>query len=532
MQDSSGPRGRRLPTGASRGWARPVLAAAVMSATIAIAPVARAEDATDEQAEQLEQQVRAWLAELAGPHVHLPDRPLEITAEDDHFRLRLPLDEIAAGSAVTMSGGPITALAKPLDGGRWAIDSFQIPSPFSVSYPLPNGGDTTMTYTLDEQTQHAVFDPSLATASTWDGTIKGYATRSEGPQGTQSTRMEELVNHQTWQPAEGGRLNVLAEFDGKLLTVNSVAPKVGLVSFSAEKLHGSAHMDELQPERLRPILRAVFDLLPVAMQQARETAADKPAKRKRLGDPAGKLKPAEAHHDAMKLPPEARDSVRAALVAMRDLTDGFGEKIAFDNLNIEAAGHGGHAARMEAGMGISAPDGLLTLRLNFALDGLDSPDIPAGVYRDYLPRHIALSPRIGGVVGNDLIDLLIASVDSNGHDPALQAQADELLNKGPITVGLDDLALDFGPVTLKGSGAMRIVSRTDYSGDARLTATGIDAMIKQAGTTPELQQAVPVLILLKGVSQPDGDKLVWNISYRDGKMLVNNTDLSQMIPGK
>jgi hypothetical protein len=507
------------------------VALALLAGCAAATAPARAAVVTDAQAEQLEQQIRAWLADLLGAQAPLPDRPVEITAQDDHFHIAVPLDEAFGGGPVTATGEPVTADVRPLDNGRWALDHIAFPSPLRVTYPMAQGGRTTVTFSSDEQTQSAVLDPSLATGSNWDSTIKGYATRSEGMQGTQSTRIEQMVNHLSWQPAADGRINLLQEVDGSLLTINSMAPKVGLVAFSAERLRGSVHMDNVLPDRIRPILHAMFDLAPVAMAAADEKTQMPTVERPGKPPDKTKAKPAVARHDSFRLPPAARASLREALTAARDLTDGFGEQVSMDNLHLETAGHAGHAARMEAGMGIAAPGGLLTLRLNFVLDGLDSPEIPPGVYRDYLPRHIAFAPRVGGLSGKDLIDLLIRAVDSDGADPVLQAQAEDLLQKGPITVGLDDLALDFGPVALKGAGAMQIASRQSYTGEAHFSATGMDEMIRRAGGTPELQQAVPVLILLKGIGQQEGDKMVWNISYQGGKIMVNGNDLSQMIPG-
>jgi hypothetical protein len=127
--------------------------------------------------------------------------------------------------------------------------------------------------------------------------------------------------------------------------------------------------------------------------------------------------------------------------------------------------------------------------------------------------------------------LLLRAADSQGGDPKLMDDAQALLAKGPAVIGLDELALDFGPATLKGSGEVRISGLGEYEGEAHVTATGLDELIKQANTVPELKQAAPVLFLLKGMGRQDGANTVWDVVYRDSKMLVNGTDLSGMIPG-
>jgi hypothetical protein len=500
-----------------RPWMGSVLGALLLAAAIVPSAPARAQD---DRAADLERQVRAWLADLLGPRADLADRPVRITAEGDHFRVTIPT-ELFAPATATVTAGPITAVATPLPGGRWAFDQIALPSPLRVSYSAGGGGPTTLTTETDEQAGHAVLDPSFTTASTWDSTIKGYATRVEAPQGGRSTRIGQLVSHLSWQPAEGGRINVLQEMAGTRLAGMSLAPKIGVVSFSADRFTGSVHVDNLTPELLPPVVRAVIDLAPIAMDAAAEARRERDAK-------SGQ--PLPAYLRRPKLTDAARVSLRDAIVALRDLTTGFSEQGTLENLRVEEAGQTMRASRISAGLAMGAPAGLLRLRLTFASDGLDSSAIPQGVLHDYLPRHIALATRVGGVSGKALTDLLLRAIDSDGRDPTLDLRMRALLRQGPVTVGLDELAVDAGPVSLKGSGEILMVDRDAYSGHARFEATGIDAMIRESSTTPALRQATPFLILLKGFGQQDGDKLVWDVVYEDGKFLVNGNDLSQMIP--
>jgi hypothetical protein len=499
------------------------LAGAVLAASAALP--ARA-DVSDAQAAQLEARVHAWLADLLGPRAHITDRPVRLTAEGDHFAVSVPVADLLGNAGLDVSAEPLTAIARPLAGGRWALDNIQLPSPLRLAVTVPGQGPSTMTFSADAQDQHAMLDPSLATVSSLDQTLRGYASRDEGAKGTQVTRMETLTSHMAWQPAEAGRVNMLQDFQGSLLTFNGLAPDGGRLSMSAERMHGTLRMDQVATDRLKPILHALVELIPVVAAAAADAAAAKSDKAPAPVDMGHALK-----HGADLLP-DIRPALRQAVLAARDLTSGVGEQVTLDNLRVEAAGHSGHAARMAAGMAMDAPGGLLALRLNFTLDGLDSPEIPPGVYRDYLPRHILLSPRVAGVSAADLSDLLLQAIDGDSDDKVLQARAEAMLRKSPISFGLEDMALDLGPVTLTGAGTVQVVSRDSYTGEAHLAMTGMDALFRQANATPELQQAVPVLIMLKGLAQQDGEKLVWNITYQDAKLLVNGNDLSQMMPGK
>lgn len=510
-----------------------LLAATLLAGCVAAATPARAADVTAEGAQQLEKQVHGWLATLLGARADLPDRPVRVTAEDEQYRVEIPLNGLSAHSGFSIEGAPVTALAKPLDGGRWALDRITLPSPLRVAMKMGNRTSTT-TYTVDEQDQHAVLDPSLATASNWDSTVKGYSARSEGPDSNVSSRFETVSSHMTLQPSANGRVNALQEIEGSLVAMNAMAPKAGLVAVSAAKMHGSLHMDNMLLERIPPIIQAFISLAPTAMAaaEAAQAASKAPVAKPGKQADAGKAKPAVARPGPAKMSTADHAALHAALEALRDLTDGFGESGSLEDVHIDVGGHGAHLARLAGGMDVHAPDGLLAFKMNFGLDGLDSPDIPPGIMRDYLPRHIAFAPRFSGVPAKALLDLLIRAADSDGNAPGLEADGEALMNNGPVAVGLDELALDFGPATLKGHGELRIADRETYNGEAHLAATGIDDLIHQANANPELQQAGPVLILLKGLGKQDGETLVWDITFQDHKLLVNGNDMSQMMPGK
>jgi hypothetical protein len=70
---------------------------------------------------------------------------------------------------------------------------------------------------------------------------------------------------------------------------------------------------------------------------------------------------------------------------------------------------------------------------------------------------------------------------------------------------------------------------------AKIHMKGMEAVIaqlQQAATEPMAQQGMAMLFAAKGVSKPEGEGVVWDISVSpDGKALVNGTDLSAMLGG-
>ena len=499
---------------------RAVLFVGAGAMALSAAMPARADDApiSAAGAQAVEQQVHDWLAALIGPRADIDARPLHVTAEDDHYRIELPLASAfapAAAAGVTIEGDPISAQLRPLDGGRWALDDVRAPSPLRVGFQVPgaDGGTATLTATVQRQDQHAVLDPTLATPSTWDATIEGYMSEMSGPADaeTRKTSVDEVTMHSRWEPAADGRLTVRQDTESHLLATNATMPTVGMVSVSVERVLATVRLDGVAPGEVAPFLHAVMDLAPVGLAAA-----------KHGGDQA----------ETPKLSDENKASVHAALTALVGLMGGFDEHVTLENLRLSGSGMSGKLTKMVSGLSIATPDGRVLIRFDLALDGLDSPDIPAGVFRKYLPRHIAIAPRIGGIPSADLRDLLLRAADSNGDDPLLQTQASALLAKGPLAVGIDDLSLDFGPATLRGKGEVRFSTMDQYEGEAHIVATGLDELIKQANKTPELKDAAPVLFMAKGMGRQDGGKTIWDVTYHEGKMLINGNDMSGMMPGK
>ena len=494
---------------------------------VAGAPRIAAAEIDDDSATKLEQSLNGWLAGLLGPAVDLGERPVHVAASDDHFALEIPIGRSFGDLGAGIDAGPVTASVRPIDGARWAIDKLAMPSPLVFTAPAPQGGGTVeTTVTIESQDQRGVLDPTLATVSTFDSTTIGYQSSVRQPNSTDKTRLERMVSHLTLRPAGPGRVDVHGESDATLMSANATALGVGNVSISAAKLSVKARIDRLAPAMAAPIIHAVAELGAMAMKEVREEAARSKQMQAADGSAAPKRAP------KANLDKNGRAALRAAVVAMQSLCSGFDEQYSLEDMRVKSAEFSGHVGKFSSGMAMSAPDGMLRMRLNFVLDGIDSPNVPEGVYREYLPRHIALTPRLGGVASDKVMALLLKAIDSDGNDPGLNRQAQALIEGGAVVAGIDDLAVDFGPSSVRGNGEVHVLGPDHYTAVAHVTATGLDTLIRRANTTPELQQAAPVLIFLKGIGLQDGDRVVWDVSYAGKTLLVNGTDMSQMMPPK
>ena len=482
---------------------------ATIVALALLAPAAARADVTADQAQSLEQQLHDWLAGLVGPVVGLGDRPVHLTPDGDHFRVEIPMQAAAAAVGLDASDATITAEARPLSGDRWALDNIHIPPSLHIT-GAGAGPDAGVNWSMKiaDQQISAVIDPSLATASSFDADVHGQTSTSEGGPGAHASAIEHYVSHSVLLPVGNGRVDVLGNSMGDKLAVSQTMPDGSPVNWSVEHVTNDVHADAVAVGSIGTILRAAMDMVPaaIAAQQSGQP-------------PAG-------------VPPEARGNARTVVTQLRNLWSGFSMDETMDTMRFEAAGHSGSISRLGFGFAGNARGGRIDLRMNLAVDGIDSPEIPAGPLRTYLPRHIALRPRVSGVPIDDAEQLLLRAIDSDGtHGDELAERAMALLKKAPVTAGLDGVDFDFGPAHLRGNGEVHIASANDISGQADITVTGLDALIKQVGSVPQLKQGVPALIMAKGFGVQQGNATHWKISYSGKKLMVNDQDLSSMIPG-
>jgi hypothetical protein len=482
---------------ASRAFA----AFAVIAAGLPAA--AFAADVTPAQATDLEVQLRGWMASLVSPSLDVGARPVRITADGDHFSVELPAPGVLASQGIAEPGLSLNLKAKPLEGGRWALDDLLIPSPLKLTAPKGMADDAagpqSLTITAETQQFHGIFDPSFATTSSFDSATIGLKIVSANSVSTTGRS----ANHSTWQPAADGRINIFTEGNAEKSS-NTVSPKDGKpFTYTVDKSTSSSRIKSVAPASIATLIRSVSALVPTL--------------------PGTK--------DSLN--PDQRTLARTIIFSLRDMFEGLEAGQKLETIKFTADGHTGSIARAAFGTKAGVTDGKLEFAAEFSAEGFDSLEIPKGVYREYLPRKFVLKPRVSGVATDDLIKLLLRAVDSDAKDVAeLQEAGIALLGAGPLEIAIDELALDLGRASLTGTGSVGIASMTDISGEAEINVKGLDTLIKTANTTPDLKQIAPVLIFLKGIGKQDGDITVWNIAYQDNNFTVNDTDLSSLMPDK
>lgn len=502
---------------------RPVLP--VLGLLLAGPALAEPPAITADGAQQIAQGVKAWLDGLIGPVADVSGFPLQVEAGDADYRLALPLGMTLGDGAVVLGDGQLVAQVKPLDDHRWAIESLRMPSPWSLKLEgklageLPDrrkgapghGGLRDMVIKIDEQHVHGVFDPTLATPSRLDVAMAGYsAVTSDKQGGAQSTRIGRLTGHTTLQPGADGLVTLTSVSSAENYAIEGMLPDGKAMAVTMGRGRSSVTASALDLPALGRLVRSISQIVAAAREeQAKGGMAERPK----------------------GIPEADRPKVRAFVRALGGLVGSMTGEVSYDDIKLSVDGQGGSLHHVSVGFDMAAPKGKGELGWRIALDGLDSPMIPPGAIRELVPQHVTFSPRIAGLPKQDIEALALKAIDDPGAVGDFMNVAAELLDKGPVRVAIGNIGFDLGPATVSGGGGVDIVSPVAFTGGANFRMTGLDALIRKANGTPELQQAAPMLIFLKGIGRQEGEATVWKIRYADNKLFVNDTDMTGMMHG-
>ena len=500
---------RRLPV----KFTASLLGVALLGVALLLATAPASAQTTQADADALRTAIHGFFDRMIGVPTVADALTLKITPAGDHLALEIGWPEIGPISGYKLTAGVVTANAKALSGGRWAIDDIKLPAKIvGTGERTAEGGGKSIpigfAMTIGAQASSMVFDPALATTSTADSKLRDYDMTVETAQGTQTSHIDTLQGHSIWQPTSAGRIDMQSGSTLNNYTSTTPTPGGSPVNVSFDNIAFKAQVKNFAIGALGALLQDV-----IALGRAQTGPDAKP------GAPQDN--------------PENKAMARRALTVLGDSLDSMQADYVFSGLKIEAMGANGGAQKISFGLHFGSEDGGLLASMPIQIEGIVTPDIVKGPIAEVMPRQIGLTPTISGISKAGITSLLQQGIDGTiSGNAAWQAAAMKLLADNPVTVGFENLAVDFGVAHLEGDGELEVGSPTDLSGKAEFHATGLDALIKRATASPELKQAAPVLIFLKGMGEQDGKEMVWKVGYEDGHLTVNGTDLSDLAPSR
>ncbi len=481
-------------------------------AAIALPRTAAAIDATPAQAAALEQQVRDALGSVLGPAVKLNERPIRIAPAGDHYDVT-----ILSGAKTTPAPGAaaqdiqITAAAHQGEKGVWLIDNVRMTSPlrFTTDVPLPpkegqrRGATVPVTYTIEQNSPDTriVWDPSFASPSTWTTASQGSSIRVEGGPAPQTTKIGPVNSVSTLRPVGADRSDVL--MDATMQDLQTTAtPDSGPLDIGIKRVRIGMALNGVSRAGSLVIIQALTTVIANVARSASQSPGAPP-----------------------KIAPEL---VRSILAAMQDFASDFTLDETLDGFIVKTQGQTVALDHIKLGFDGKSESGLLRAGMTMGVEGIALPEMPLGDMAALIPRRVALHPVVGGIGVAEL--MRIAQAGSENKDPA-PADIQALFSHGGITAGLDSLAIEVAGATLTGQGKV-VATGPDpslISGSAQLTVENFDTLMQKVTAIPSLaQQAVPAMVFIKGIGRTVDNKLVYDISYKDNKVLINNVDLTAM----
>ena len=473
---------------------------------------ARAADVTASQGTEAEAQVRAWLGSIVGPAFKIGDRPIQMTPAGDHFDVVLP---IRAGSGATASDIRLSAAARPIEGGKWALEGIRVSSPlnFTLDMPVPPKDDAPknqvatqpVKYTIEltGQDGRATIDPSYATPSTWtmsNTSLKSHAVASEFQQ---DSRIGPYNTVTTVRPAGGDKVDLTSE--GTLSEYHIESRHDGLepIIVDMRTLRVNAAINGMSRSHATALTQGIATLMASGMMPTSASMAS---------------------GTAPKVPPTL---VKSLVAAMQDLASDMNLDEGIDGLTIKYGNYTATIDKAAVGMGGKSEGGLLQAHMDLGAEGLALPGLALGGLEALLPRRIAMRPFVSGLGVAELMRMANAAADGKDAAPS---DIDALYRRG-VSAGLESMALEVAGAKFAGQGKVVVTGPSNYTGTAQVTAENFDALIEKVSGMPPLAQAMPVMVFLKGIGKTVDGRLVWDVSVKDSKVLINNMDLTALAGG-
>ena len=470
---------------------------------------AQAAPPTAEQAKALEAEVRNALATLVGGSVDLPSRPVELTPEGDHYRVRVPLGVLGR---IEPTDAAVTMRARMVDGGRWSLEDEQFPPRLQVTASVdvpdpagagdgPSGGShkemQSYGISVGRQDVHGLFDPTFATPTTSEGTITSIDVARVGGSLPSRSHFGRVVTQASIRPISPERIDVLSDASTEDYVTENALPDGTAFKMTAQVVRVVSSLAGVAHAQLLPLLHSAIEATRL---------------QSRPGVPAD----ADAEKAALR---------RTLVAANAALTGGRIEETA-SGVTFDYGGHAGSLAKLAMAFGGTSPEDMLTTTMGFTLDGLVIDELPPQLAA-YVPTHFTMRPIVSNVSVKDLTRMAMdATQPGDGKVSPQDMQA--AFSHGGINFSFDPVELDIAGTQFAGAGRFTMTGPQAITGEAEITAHDLDGLIAKAQANPLLARGVPAIIFLKGIAHTAGDQAVWQVSVADDKVLVNGMDLGAM----
>jgi hypothetical protein len=443
------------------------------------------------------------LSLFSGGMLAAPTMAPEVTQDGDQFHVRIPLPTLTSPPDAA-----IEAIATPVESGAWNITSLTFPRAGTLMTPATaSKTPEAVRFTIGQQTAHARIDPTLTSPSPYAMALSDIALHIENATSPADLTIGQMTFDGTITGNTDGRMTSRSR--GKADNWHLAVPdKTGtpftLSLRSVNVVYGVDGLDRAKSAKLRETTRAL-----TAAQQANPPVPGQPP----------------------SMSPLLREQLRAMIDASSGLLSGMNLEETFQGLHFEAAGNNnGDIGEMRFAMASEAADDRVAAHLDIGLNDMTLAAVPPQ-FVQYVPRRVSIRTAFSGIPAEKLREWL-REATMEGADPAdLQAKAIGLLNEPGAHAGIETLHIESGPLLVQGTARVQALPDGTAGFEMHLTAQGLDAMLALVQADPKAQQIMPMLYMAKGMAKPEGDGVLWDISFADGVVTVNGTPMGQHARG-
>lgn len=480
-----------------------------LAAIVSLSPVAALADATAEQAQALQQQVRRWVESSFGlTAAFLNDLSFAVVPERDHYRFSLRLGAIPLLSG--MQNDEMSVAAQALPAGQWLVFDQRLASPMHLRTTLPNSGAAggpnlsgplEMLFRFGKVSWGGLIDPGFATPSILSTTMEGYDVDAKAGDFRQVMGIGKLAGQVSLLPIGGARIDIRddAAADDFSIAVKGQGPEQSFAAFLG-RVEASGKIAGLLPDGVGALVRAFTEPATMAAMSAPDS------------NPSALL--------------------RLLYSKLRGIATGAEFREALEDLRGEMGGHRVGIGRLMLGWGVDGSGGMLSGHVEYAVDGIAAPDIPPEI-RPYVPSHVLVRQSVSGIDLADLDALILAAIEQGPavklEQPEIAPRVQAMFAHGGIVNALDALEVDIGGTRFAATGRITAVSLDHFKGQASVSATGFDALVARVRTSAEWGKVAPFLQLLGMIGRQDGERIVWTITSDNADVSVNGLDIPALI---
>ena len=486
-----------------------VLAALLLASA---SPTAFAAAATADGATRLATAFKAYLTDTAGG--------VTVTPNGDVYDARIDLAPLFAklpGKDVRVSVSPLAFTLADQGGGKWQVQQKQ---PVELSLKAPGTADISVK--IDEMKRSGLFDESLGAFTTSVVDAKGLAVKEMiAPEGQPATNVA--------------------------FTVANIHLESASQAEGADAVSGAAHIkyDTLSENFSLPANPGASTPAMNFVLTADGSDADIKFKGMKAKPLAHLLAFLVAHPSQELLirdqaPLKAALSAALPILTAADVTGTAG--------NIKVGTMLGDFSILKTSFAINLTGAVKDAKFReaFTLEGLAAPAalIPPWA-ADLVPTKLTLDFSVAGLDLAAPAALMLDKADFSKTPPLppeLEVELGKLaIPSGVFTVGLGPSALANKLAELKMEGSVTV---NPAAGDkaippmkADISLAGFEKLMAALQTIPKemgLQQALPVMMLVKGMAKAGADgALTWHVETAPGgSVLINGVDVSKMGGGK